>query len=143
MGTNYFWHSPATTCDMGHVHPGQRIHIGKSSAGWCFALHVYPKGLELGLIFNVPILKLSDWRVLWEFDGSFIENEYGACVKPEEMLAIITDRAWNRSDMTPEERQRNHAAPVPGPHGLLRHEVGKYCLSHGEGTWDLIEGFFE
>lgn len=44
MGTNYYaeYQPPCPTC--GRQDPP--LHIGKSSAGWCFSLHVIP---ELGL----------------------------------------------------------------------------------------------
>jgi hypothetical protein len=29
-----------------------------------------------------------------------------------------------------------------GPNNLLRHQIGRYCVGHGAGTWDLIVGEF-
>lgn len=46
MGTNfYFYENP-------EINEEDALHIGKSSAGWCFSLHIIP---ELG------IRDLSDW----------------------------------------------------------------------------------
>ena len=129
MGTNFYWlPSPCPTC--GH---GERLHIGKSSAGWTFALHVAAQDWEAeeGLPRD-----LDGWRALWARPGSRIVDEYGATLTPEEMNARITQREWRRSAYA-----SNSA--VPGPNGLVRHRVdGVHCIGHGEGTWDLIAGVF-
>ena len=38
MGTNYYWQEsePCAACGRGY----EQVHVGKSSAGWCFSLHV-------------------------------------------------------------------------------------------------------
>ena len=76
MGTNYYLEaqSPCECCGR----PYQALHIGKSSAGWCFSLHVIP---EEG------IKTLDDWKKKWE--GKRIFNEYDDDVPPEEMLDTI------------------------------------------------------
>lgn len=118
MGTNYYW----------HPHPlAAPIHIGKSSAGWCFGLCVHP---DLG------IADLPDWERHWIH--GWIEDEYGDIVSVDEMRERITARSWerNRHLDDPVFLRWNHA--VPGPNGLLRHAVGDYCVGHGAGTWDLL-----
>lgn len=129
MGTNF--HLMMEACE----HCGRAdlpLHIGKSSRGWCFTLHV---------ILDRGIRNLDDWRREWALPGRRIEDEYGREVTAEEMEAIITER-----DNLPERfrtedfYQQNHAEP--GPDGLLRHQLGYGCIGHGEGTWDLIEGEF-
>lgn len=77
MGTNYYLHR--NTCE----HCGrsdERIHIGKSSAGWCFSLHVIPGEIE----------SLEDWEEAWP--SGIIKDEYDEIVSPEEMKKTITER---------------------------------------------------
>jgi len=124
---------------------GEGLHIGKSSAGWCFSLHVIP---EMG------INNLDDWKRYFAIDGSKIIDEYGCNHTVEEML----DRIENRKSCVPitEESlglslgnykdvadfyEKNQAEP--GPNNLLRHKVdGGHCIGNGEGTWDYITGEF-
>jgi len=131
MGTNYFLNQPK--CDhCGHA--PEPLHIGKSSAGWCFSLHVIP---EMGLN------SLSDWALLYTKAGCTIENEYGAAVTIEEMDNVIVNRHWRDDESQRSSRwyALNHAAP--GPNGLARVKIdGVHCIGHGSGTWDLIVGEF-
>lgn len=134
MGTNYYHHK------MGQ-HP---VHIGKSSGGWCFALHVIPEK---------DLNSLDDWKQRWGSRPA-IRDEYGDKVTKAEMLRIITERSHQRrmEDVNWEEDFMNHYNDLNhfldrnhaelGPNNLLRHRVGPYCAGHGEGTWDLIEGDF-
>ena len=104
------------------------LHIGKSSGGWCFSLHVIPED---------NINDLDDWRVLWNEPGSFIKNEYGEKVSVANMEDIITNRSWAK---IPSDGAV-HAEP--GPNNLARAIVdGRHCIKHGAGTWDCITGEF-
>lgn len=144
MGTNHYF--------IREQAPGEheRLHIGKSSAGWCYSLHVLP---EEGLN------SLSDWEQLFDSGAGRIEDEYGTPLEPDEMMEIITRRWWrNKEDW--ETRWWDYSflgRPSPysseadfhekngslrGPNGLLRHRIGRYCVGHGGGTWDLIPGDF-
>ena len=135
MGTNYYHDETPRCASCGHS--DDRRHIGKSSAGWCFSLHVYPED---------EIHDLPDWEVRWMTNS--ISDEYGDEVSPAQMSGIIRNRYW---------KQRPEASPIgytswtdfhacnhsePGPRGLLRHQIGEHCVGHGEGTWDLIIGDF-
>lgn len=128
MGTNYYVENevPCPTCGRGY----EMKHIGKSSFGWCFSLHVIP---EEGLN------SLDDWKAYWE--GKVIKNEYGDEISEEEMLSIITAREGQKTKDDDRWYKENHA--VPGPNNLARHVLdGIHCIGHGEGTWDLITGEF-
>lgn len=142
MGTNYYWHEkePCGSCTRDF----EAIHIGKSSGGWCFGLHV---DAELG------IHSLADWKERFAREGSFIKNEYNERVSVNDMLTIITGRTWARTSAgcpdavrnarqeTDEWYRQNHAQP--GPNGLARAQIMPgHCIGHGEGTWDLIVGEF-
>ena len=111
MGLNYYWFNKK-------LFPTKKLHIGKSSAGWCFALHVIP---EEG------IRDLDDWIKIWK--KGKIRDEYGRKIKFEEMIQIITQRKAKHLFLNGD--------------GLFRHEIdGEICIAHGEGTWDLIKGDF-
>lgn len=148
MGTNFYMFRDC--CDQ--CGRGEELHIGKSSGGWCFSLHIYPeKGINT----------LDDWKVLFNetvlggIDGkvkqkNVIKNEYNNVVSPEDMLRIITDRGyaegrdWSKAPMGyaswGDFHYDNHSEQ--GPEGLIRHKIGPWCCGHGEGTWDYMEGEF-
>jgi hypothetical protein len=130
MGTNYYLERDICPhCKRSD----ERLHIGKSSAGWCFALHI---DAEEG------INSLDDWKALWSAPDARIVDEYGRETSPEEMLEKITERAWPQRD-----RERSHQFYAdnhaePGPNNLIRHAIGRHCVGHGDGTWDLVPGEF-
>lgn len=131
MGTNYYWRPQSKVCkECGHD-PSEEIHIGKSSMGWCFALHVTDE-----------IKSLTDWRVVWEGEGA-IFDEYGQETNVHKMLMVITDRSSSRHEEETDKMflDDNHA--VRGPNGLIRSAIdGHHCIGHGVGTWDLCQGEF-
>ena len=111
MGTNYYCRLPACGA-CGHA--DGPLHVGLSSGGWAFALHVVP---ERG------INSLADWSEFWKRPGVRLLDEYDNPVSPDEMLDIVTRRG-----------------PVEV---LARCEVdGERCIAHGPGSWDLIVGDF-
>lgn len=131
MGTNYYLKKeakPACKCCQRPYEP-QEIHIGKSSAGWCFSLRVNP---------DKCITNWNNWKVFIEFastEGWRIEDEYGNLVTLPELIKIVEERSWDGKYM--------YSKYERGPNNLLRHPIdGKHCIGHGEGTWDLITGEF-
>jgi len=134
MGTNYY------IIDNLCEHCGRSdeyYHIGKSSAGWCFSLHVEPKD---------NICDLSDIMKMWQ--GKQIKNEYGEIISEAEMLCIITDRFSEMKEKKPfgyeswdQFHEKNYSEF--GPKNLLRHRHdGMHCVGHGNGTYDFIKGEF-
>lgn len=108
------------------------LHIGKSSAGWCFALHIHP---------DIGINGLENWKP-W-LRRHRIEDEAGRRISYKALMDTITDRSWPTRDgrFTPEYLAQNHA--IPGPNNLLRYQVdGFRCIANGHGTWDLLMGSF-
>jgi hypothetical protein len=85
MGTN-FYHvtesKPACECCK-RPYEEERLHIGKSSGGWAFSLHVIP---EMG------INTLADWVDRWNIPGTYIEDEYGDRLTIGEMFSRIAER---------------------------------------------------
>ena len=132
MGTNYYLHAPKCLhCGKEEEPP---LHLGKSSIGWCFGLHVYPED------------GINDWQQMWSKidyltkDHNYkIRDEYGDSVDNGKFFSIV----WDRSG-SPENKQwlkSNYAAP--GPYGLARHAlVPGWCIGHGEGPFDYLVGDF-
>lgn len=130
MGTNYYLASD-DECPTCH-RSSEPLHIGKSSMGWCFSLHVIPES---------GINSLDDWKPLLR--ARSISDEYGRALSANEMLDIITERT-GRGFATPQDERMFHAEnhSEPGPKGLVRNRIGDSCVSHGEGPWDCIVGEF-
>lgn len=138
MGTNFYLHK--NIC--GHCGRGDEPkHIGKSSSGWTFALHVYP---EEG------IRDLNDWIPLFENPKDVIKNEYGDKLTAGEMQAEIIQRSQKIDNALPppggyeswdEFHVRNYSEF--GPRGLIRAKIdNQRVISHGGGTWDCMVGEF-
>jgi hypothetical protein len=140
LGTNYYLHQKPDCECCGR--PFKPLHIGKSSVGWCFSLHVVPED---------GINTLDDWRNLWADPGAYIRNEYGERVSIADMELTITarcidkdwdDPSWWTGFYSSEQDFHKRNYSDRGPHGLLRHCLGYSCVAHGEGTWDCIVGEF-
>lgn len=135
MGTNYYLiREPKPACECcKRPYPEEKLHIGKSSVGWCFSLHV---GDDVGAH------SLDDWQSKWKEPGWRISDEYGADVSAATMLKTITERSWSRgAKWSALEYRQNYAEE--GPDGLVRHRIdGERCIGHGRGTYDLIAGDF-
>lgn len=134
MGLNFYAViSESRPCEhCGRYDVRERLHIGKSSAGWCFSLHVIP---EMG------IHSLDDWKTFLQQGDVFIEDEDHTAWGLTELLERITNRRRDKPvEWTQENLERNHAEL--GPNNLVRHRLGHGCIGHGEGTWDLITGDF-
>ena len=135
MGTNYYLEtSQGELCsECGRGDKAKRRHIGKSSAGWVFALRVYP---------DEGIRDLDDWLPLLVRDGATIRTEYDDEVSVRELLLTIVARrhpAGRRH--TFDWLIRNHACH--GPYYLARAKIdGEHIRGHGRGTWDLHVGEF-
>lgn len=135
MGTNYYCYSPLKNvcehCGRGDKSEESPLHIGKSSAGWCFSLHIHP---ELG------IHNLEGWKEHLAQPGFTVRDEYGDPVSVEDLLKTITERK-GRGPRDSEWLEDNRAEE--GPNGLARHRIdGRYVVGHGEGTWDHLVGKF-
>ena len=119
MGTNFYLVKLCPTscncpeCDQVHYQE-QKFHIGKSSAGWVFAVHAEEE------------LNLMTWEA-WKdflFTGEYerIENEYGDFFLPHEMVDWVENRSH--------------------PVGLLRSLTDSRCIAQGKGTWEVFRGKF-
>lgn len=157
MGTNfYLLEKPA--CDHCGRGATEGLHIGKSSGGWCFSLHVYPPdGRETYKLSDyglgvASIMSPKDWEPLFKKYG--VIDEYGRQVEPDEMMSIITDRLPTYGvEVDVHRRYYPNQPPGQGPHEggaiekdgrcLIRHQVDhSHCIGIGDGTWDMIVGEF-
>lgn len=133
MGTNYY----ATVPPCPHCgRTDERVHIGKSSAGWCFALMTH---------HDLGINTIEDWKRY--LAGKVITDEYGDAHGLDELLTIIVDRQWRerKDPFGYPSWAAFHAANSSefGPNNLLRHRIdGRHCIGHGAGTWDYMRGEF-
>lgn len=138
MGTNYYYHDkePCPCCKREY----ESKHIGKSSFGWCFSLHVYP---------DEGISDLDDWIKLFNEPGTYILDEYGNEISVEKILDVITNRrgasdSWDDFEKrilllySSEEDFHRRNYSERGPNYLLRHSLRGNCIKHGVGTWDCL-----
>jgi hypothetical protein len=127
MGTNYYVEEqePCKCCGR----PYEDLHIGKSSAGWCFSLHVIPERNLNDLNDWIDFLKCK--RIL---------NEYGEDVLLVNLISEITNRSHPGGiDLT----EYIDKYTERGPNNLLRSRIDEiHCVGHGKGTWDYIIGEF-
>ncbi len=108
MGTNFYLHEKP---DCSECHrPFRALHVGKSSAGWTFCLHVIP---------DIGINDLPDWEKRWSQPGVIIRDEYGEAVAPEEMRRRITERA---SGLNRQSAHSRDATPGAGTWDLCPYE---------------------
>jgi hypothetical protein len=139
MGTNYYLRiEPCKHCGRSD----EELHIGKSSAGWCFSLHVIPEN---------NINTLYDW--IEKFPTGKIFDEYGVEISIGNMLDTILNRSWHKHDENKDWSKdpfynswkdfHNQNNSEFGPNNLLRSKInGGHCIGHGEGTYDLKIGEF-
>lgn len=117
MGTNYY---VSKRNDEGNEM--ERLHLGKSSAGWVFSLRVYSER---------SINNLYDWLPIIVDYRNAIFDEYGIQVGVAEMLHTIVCRGREAPpDLTQINLDLNQAEI--SPNNLLRSWDHQ---RHGEGTW--------
>lgn len=146
MSTNYYIQYRDCAC-CGAV--GKRIHLGKSSIGWTFALRVSPdKGIN-DLNDIISLLKSECTSLKHPSSRGRLIDEYGTEISIDQFVQRVTDRrnekriteGWTSfgSGLQTEEQFHllNHSER--GPNGLLRRKIdGHFVIGHGEGTWDLL-----
>lgn len=124
MSTNYY--------ALGTEHPREdedgRLHIGKSSRGWTFALRCYR---------DEGPASWEDWLRLLNARHVFVEDEYGDSVSLDDLVETVTMRvAGHRQG--PAWYAANKACP--GPYNLARREwygLQDVVWPDGNATYDL------
>lgn len=76
MGTNFYWIE--NQCP--HCGRGEKIHIGKRSAGWRFSFQGYPD-------HQPPIRAWSDWQSI--LNEGTIMDEYGVTHSKSAFVAMV------------------------------------------------------
>jgi hypothetical protein len=119
------------------------LHIGKSSGGWVFALHVISEKRLYGLPDWMILLDKPDVIIFEKVDGQLRRE-----ISLDDLLKVITERKFEGNDNV------NHLFHVvnksmPAENGLVRKVIdGERCVGHefaadGRGvSWDLIAGDF-
>lgn len=139
MGTNYYAKIDICKCCN---RPIKELHIGKSSGGWVFTLHYDEEN---------NLTSWDAWKHLLTQDNVVIRDEYANFIPFEQLNDIVTKRKgadrlypWSifNTTYTSFEDECEQAGGVPGPNNLVRHAIGRFCVAHGEGTWDLVKGEF-
>ncbi len=145
MGTNYYLTEkpPCECCGREY----EQLHIGKSSAGWTFALHVADPDDDCPVVPR----DLLGWRELLGGPGA-IKDEYGRELSSSQMIDVIANRGRKERPVSVFTLQPYGASKVAflrqndaewGPNNLLRRKIdGRHCIGHGSGTWDLVIGYF-
>jgi hypothetical protein len=146
MSTNYYLKernpvNPSEDCN--------KIHLGKSSMGWTFALHVRP---EEGInSLRDLVYYISEKRSEYACE---IVDEYGTVINLRQFLHVVTNRQnaarilnnWSDFELHgygSEEHFHRVNFSERGPSGLLRRRIDfERVVGHGEGTWDYVVGEF-
>lgn len=117
MGTNFYLISKDPQHDCEHCGTKKvlkdKLHIGKSSFGWRFALHYVP---------NLGLIDWASWSLFIESKPDYvIEDEYGRDVDLQSLKKTVCER----------------------PGELRYHDVdGVHCFALGDATYDMIGGEF-
>jgi hypothetical protein len=135
MGTNYYLTDKELVCSA-CKRQHDKLHIGKDSAGWAFALRVYPKYYILGI---------KDWLEIWKNENSVIIDDQGNIIDKEFLKNRIISKVPPASSIvyTKEFLTKNYAV-FDKKINLLRCDPVTHlaCATHGNGTYDLLEKDF-
>lgn len=120
-------------------HASDKIHVGKSSASWVYALRVFPDGVNFGPKGRIKIRNLEDWMELFLDPRVHVINEYNHRISVFNMIKIIAKRPrWERKKRTAGAYEFYDEEV-----GLWRMRPGMYgVIANGPGTWDLHDDYF-
>jgi hypothetical protein len=146
MGTNYYLEIEKCPC-CGHAKG--RLHLGKMSAGWCFALQVYPPDPDNPYLPEDGLNCMADWDWYIKAVRPDIVDEYGTAVDWPTLLHQIRTKRWEmpwepgaHSGYKSEAEFLKINYAERGPGNLLRSKIdGVHCIGH-DGMCDLIIGDF-
>lgn len=145
MGTNYYVRVDVPVCEACNRpldELDEELHIGKSSFGWHFSLHVIPE---------MKLINLTSWAKFVKDKKIF--NEYGEDISYDDLISTIRDRKGASGS---DKSNFNHGfyrdwsdfhkrnSSEFGENGLIRAKIdGRHCVGHPrKGTWDYVAGDF-
>lgn len=137
----------STVYSLIYTPTGQERNLGYSSSGWTFGLRQIP---------DWGIFGLEELQLAFMSDDFLILDEYGRELSPDQFIEVVTDRRKDRDwdsdwwkiprDLIGQpiygsEVEFHHCnSSMRGPNGLLRRQIlSPYVISHGSGTWDVLE----
>ncbi len=113
MGTNYYAEQNCCeTCGRG----ANRLHIGKSSAGWSFSFHAID---EWDSWDDLPVSSYQQWLNWLTRSGVRIVDEYGQKVTLTEFRIMVNGKA---------DGQRHAEYVKTDPHCALRCDPSEHWL---------------
>jgi hypothetical protein len=146
MGTNYYAEL-GTRCDHCGRDPEERYHVGKTSVGWVFSLHVvesyeWPPDHDDFQGLARPV-DWSTWMDLLSRPDVTIRDEYGDAVSLDRMEAVVTRRRrWDEGrDDDPRSMGAGHWWDPAVGLWRARVDDGRSRPVPGE-TYDLVHGCF-
>ena len=130
MGTNVY--AEINACPHCGV-PEEKLHVGKFSGGWVFALQVYP---ERGLN------NLADWEnFAYQNPKLTLIDEYGEIYSIFRLVDAIQNRKWSTVNIRGEKFHKQNNSQ-DAPNNLVRSKIdGVHCIGH-EPMCDLMLGDF-
>jgi hypothetical protein len=136
MSTNYYlYKNICPCCGKGK----DKLHIGKSAVGWCFALHI--DNLYCSDHNSEFPRSFKEWKTLFTDPHNKIFDEYEREVHYLTMIDIITDRKGRKEP--PNEKFCLENQCEVGPRNLARCKKNQYCIGNGgEETYDYCVGEF-
>lgn len=95
MGTNYYYIAD----ECGSCGRYDKIHIGKSSGGWPFSVHIIPEK---------NLMCWQDWYDKIKFQGR-IKDEYGADVTLKELDELVKMKRGYKDERYVLDHYRDHS----------------------------------
>lgn len=121
MGTNYYVKTKQKQLVDGWMQP-IILHIGKSSYGWYFSLHIIPQyGLN----------ELEDWKNFLK--GKVIHDEYGRVISYNKMIKTIVRDFNEKKGLWGMKKDYQYGLVIDQSFGY-KTCVGKYGLHYVIGT---------
>jgi hypothetical protein len=113
MGCNFYSvKTESYQCDKcSAIHEGERYHIGKSSGGWAFTLHVSPSDN----IYNYEdVMKIVD-------NSLYILDEYDRVITKEALIDTMLNRTWKNGEL-----MRHETSDCIGKYNTVDYIIGEF-----------------
>lgn len=123
INNGYIWHNQFynTLEDLAKDYY-EEIHVGKSSAGWVFLLHIHP---------DKNIYSLEDYCNIWYDPNIALYNEYDELISPKQLEHTICDRALEDDRLTQAEIKqfcKENQCRYDASYGLFRYDLDEFTI---------------